>query len=165
MGSKAFPEKFDCYEADEVDEPMFVLLARDEKAPAVVRAWVLERKRQKTIAAKLLAITTGKLVAEEPDAKELEALACADAMEAWRKENEGRLLNAAERRRKVTPRKMLALLLLRIGSWTNARYDQHLRFEFGDENAEKFLRWLKSAIGVDVAAEGSKRASEQDWKE
>lgn len=157
MGSKAFPEKFDCYEAAEVDEPMFVLLARDEKAPEIVRKWVNRRYVQRSIKADSTTLAY--------DAKEKEALACADAMEEWRKENECRLLNCVERRREVTPRKMLALLLLRIGSWTNARYDQHLRFEFGDENAEKFLRWLKSAIGVDVDAEGSKRASEQDWEE
>ena len=33
MGTKNNPGQFDCYRNAEPDEPMFVLLARDERAP------------------------------------------------------------------------------------------------------------------------------------
>lgn len=36
----------------------------------------------------------------------------------------------------------LVFLLTRIGSWTNARWDQHLRERLGDEHAETVIRWL-----------------------
>jgi hypothetical protein len=37
---------------------------------------------------------------------------------------------------------MLHWLLVSIGSWTHARFDQHLRYEFGDEAADACLAWL-----------------------
>lgn len=37
----------------------------------------------------------------------------------------------------------LELLLTRIGSWTTARWDQHLRNEVGDEDANAIIAWLK----------------------
>lgn len=37
----------------------------------------------------------------------------------------------------------LAFLLTRIGSWTDARWDQHLRHEFGDEFAGPVIIALK----------------------
>jgi hypothetical protein len=40
------------------------------------------------------------------------------------------------------PEKALAWLLERIGSWSNARFDQHLRYNFGDQATEDFLTWL-----------------------
>jgi hypothetical protein len=40
------------------------------------------------------------------------------------------------------PRHMLHWLLVSIGSWTEARFDQHLRHEFGDEAADACLSWL-----------------------
>ncbi len=36
----------------------------------------------------------------------------------------------------------LNFLLTRIGSWTHARWDQHLRERFGDEHTETVIRWL-----------------------
>lgn len=39
-------------------------------------------------------------------------------------------------------REGLATVLTRIGSWTNARWDQHLRFEVGDEDADAIVAWL-----------------------
>lgn len=39
MATKMNPGKFDCYENAEPDEPMFVLLARDRHAPALVWLW------------------------------------------------------------------------------------------------------------------------------
>ena len=37
----------------------------------------------------------------------------------------------------------LRFLLSRIGSWTNARFDQHLRYEFGDEQTDEIMKWLE----------------------
>lgn len=70
MGTKNNPGKFDCYEAAEPDEPMFVLLARDMEAPLLVRIWSIFKTFQ----------------GEKSD-KVQEAIACADAMEEWRKEH------------------------------------------------------------------------------
>ena len=39
MRTKNTPGKFDCYDAAEPDEPMFVLLARDPLAPLLVEIW------------------------------------------------------------------------------------------------------------------------------
>lgn len=33
-------------------------------------------------------------------------------------------------------------LFLSIGSWTNSRWDQHLRYEYGDEKTDKIIQWL-----------------------
>lgn len=67
MGTKNNPGKFDCYENAEPDEPMFVLLARDRHAPALIRIWAERRDAE----------------GEDP-AKVNEALACARDMEEWR---------------------------------------------------------------------------------
>jgi hypothetical protein len=40
MGSKLKPGKFDCYANAEPDEPMFILLARDPRAPDAVLRWI-----------------------------------------------------------------------------------------------------------------------------
>jgi hypothetical protein len=39
MGTKKNPGTFDCYANAEDDEPMFVLLARDVRAPEVIELW------------------------------------------------------------------------------------------------------------------------------
>jgi hypothetical protein len=70
MGTKNNPGSFDCYEAAAPDEPMFVLLARDRLAPAVIRAWANRREA----------------LGEDP-IKVAEARACADQMEVWRRCN------------------------------------------------------------------------------
>lgn len=44
MATKANPGQFDCYEKAEPDEPMFVLLARDKHAPALVWLWAVLRE-------------------------------------------------------------------------------------------------------------------------
>ncbi len=41
------------------------------------------------------------------------------------------------------PSKQIAWLLTRIGSWTNARWDQHLRNEFGDVAANAAIEFLR----------------------
>lgn len=43
----------------------------------------------------------------------------------------------------------LAFLLTRIGSWTDARWDQHLRHEFGDELANVMIAALKKLSGLE----------------
>jgi hypothetical protein len=66
MGTKNRPGKFDCYNNANPDEPMFILLGRDPMAGALVREWAEWRKQM-----------------GEPVEKIAEALACADAMDAW----------------------------------------------------------------------------------
>lgn len=70
MGTKNNPGSFDCYENAEPDEPMFILLARDPHAPALVEAWATLREK------------TG----EDPR-KIQEARQCANSMKAWRAVN------------------------------------------------------------------------------
>lgn len=73
MGSKKNPGKFDCYEAAEDDEPMFVLLARDPLASALVVEWACRRA------------TRDELPLSDHDAaKVVEARQCAADMEKWR---------------------------------------------------------------------------------
>lgn len=43
MGTKLNPGNFDCYENAKPDEPMFILLARDAGAPALVEKWAQEK--------------------------------------------------------------------------------------------------------------------------
>lgn len=43
MGTKNNPGSYDCYANAEPDEPMFVLLARDQSAPDIVRMWAQYR--------------------------------------------------------------------------------------------------------------------------
>lgn len=49
----------------------------------------------------------------------------------------------------LTERQRLAVgyLLTRIGSWTSSRFDQHLRHDVGDRDADAILVWL-SAQGI-----------------
>ena len=70
MATKNNPGKFDCYENAKPDEPMFVLLARDKDAPALVDRWADKRE------------------AEGEDAEKVaEARLCADYMREWRMVN------------------------------------------------------------------------------
>lgn len=73
MATKNNPGEFDCYENAGPDEPLFVLLARDETAPATIRHWVSRRL-----------VGENNLV---DDPQIVEALQCADSMEAWRLQN------------------------------------------------------------------------------
>lgn len=76
MGTKDTPGKFDCYDAAEDDEPMFVLLARDPIAPLLVQLWANMRD--------LTASTP-----EDMD-KIAEAFGCAADMERWLLETRGK---------------------------------------------------------------------------
>ena len=72
MGTKNNPGAFDCYENAEPDEPMFVLLARDRRAPGLVEQWATRY------------IDSFAVVTDEHRAKAQEARDCANAMRAWR---------------------------------------------------------------------------------
>lgn len=79
MGTKNNPGTFDCYANALPDEPMFVLLGRDPRAPNMVRHWADRRE---------LDIEKG----ERPETDRpmvSEARTCADLMEAWRAANDG----------------------------------------------------------------------------
>lgn len=72
MGTKNNPGDYDCYETAEPDEPMFVLLARDSLAPALVEMWAAVRE----------IMGTDILQSNE-------AMACAEAMRRWHEVNRG----------------------------------------------------------------------------
>lgn len=73
IGTKLNPGAYDCFAQAEPDEPLFVLLARDATAPAIIRAWVKDR------------LASGNLSLEQSE----EALATARSMEVWFRENRG----------------------------------------------------------------------------
>lgn len=79
MGTKLQELRSGCFAAAMDDEPMFVLLARDPHAPAMVREWADARQRD---------INAGRKPASDMD-KVMEARDTADRMEAWREENDG----------------------------------------------------------------------------
>lgn len=80
MGTKLQELRDGCFAAAMDDEPMFVLLARDANAPAQVRQWADEREFD---------IRAGRKPASDMN-KVVEARACADHMEAWREDNDGK---------------------------------------------------------------------------
>ncbi len=41
------------------------------------------------------------------------------------------------------PEKTLAWILIHIGSLTSSRFDQHLRYQFGDVATNDLLEWLE----------------------
>lgn len=46
MGTKNNPGQFDCYENADPNEPMFVLLGRDQDAPGLVNRWADQREQR-----------------------------------------------------------------------------------------------------------------------
>lgn len=70
MGTKLNPGAYDCFEKAAPDEPMFVLLARDASAPALVEMWARDRERH------------GEEAGVVAEARE-----CAEQMRAWRDRN------------------------------------------------------------------------------
>ncbi len=79
MGTKLEEMRNGCFAAATDDEPMFILLARDPQAPALIRKWALERKCD---------IASGARPASDMG-KVFEAEECAKRMELWRLENDG----------------------------------------------------------------------------
>jgi hypothetical protein len=69
MGTKNKPGDFDCYAAAHPDEPMFILLGRDDDAPALVEAWADQRAARGS---------------QRDQEKAAEARKCAAAMRDWR---------------------------------------------------------------------------------
>ena len=67
MGTKNKPGAYDCYANAEPDEPMFVLLARDIRAPYVVEMWCALAEMKGTDPKKIA-----------------EARECAQKMREWR---------------------------------------------------------------------------------
>ncbi len=78
MGTKNNPGEFDCYFKAMPDEPMFILLARDNDAPLCVRTWAYYRE---------MSIALGQRPKSDL-VMVAEARACADAMERWRVDRE-----------------------------------------------------------------------------
>lgn len=74
MATKNNPGAYDCYANAAPDEPMFVLLGRDNTAPQVIRFWCQER------------IRVGKNKPGDPQITE--ALECARTMERFNAEKE-----------------------------------------------------------------------------
>ena len=86
MGTKLKPGKFDCYAKAAGDEPIFVLRAKDPRAPNLVRNWADHYLIQKQIGN---SVGNGpEPLTESQREKYLSALACADAMEEWRRKEE-----------------------------------------------------------------------------
>ena len=81
----ADPGNLDCLAKAEADEPMFILLARDPVAPAILRAWAADR---------LELANTGKLDDQTEHAHAARTIA--DAMELWREANPGKRQTAQE---------------------------------------------------------------------
>jgi hypothetical protein len=80
MGSKNEPGSFDCYHNARPDEPMFILLARDPSASAIVKWWSDAREA---------AIDRGERPESDRAVVE-EARRCAKNMMAWRAVNDGK---------------------------------------------------------------------------
>jgi hypothetical protein len=91
MGTKNSPGVFDCYANAEPDEPMFVLLARDPLAPFLVSMWSKVRMGDLEAAGAVFTKMAYDVAARyhaAPDVdKASEAMDCALAMFAWRKEH------------------------------------------------------------------------------
>lgn len=89
MGTKLKPGAFDCYDAAEDDEPMFVLLARDEDAPALIYEWARKRFRRLAEEHRGVRYPEREQHAENERVikvlrKIAEALQCAQNMRDWR---------------------------------------------------------------------------------
>jgi hypothetical protein len=79
MGTRLNPGKFDCYHLARPDEPMFVLLARDEQAPTRVEDWATARFR--ALMARAASMPEEDVRREQQ--KIAEAFQCANEMRAW----------------------------------------------------------------------------------
>ena len=79
MGTKLTELRDGCFHRAMDDEPMFVLLARDDSAVPLVMAWAQNRE---------LDIRKGKRPASDMEQVE-EARSCARRMQEWRHDNDG----------------------------------------------------------------------------
>lgn len=92
MGTKKNPGKFDCYDSAEPDEPLFVLLGRDDLAPFLVQIWAMMRAGNRHEARRtfqeLIVGPQSAVYVLKPDAeKALEATQCAYSMLEYRDKN------------------------------------------------------------------------------
>lgn len=78
MGTKNNPGEFDCYANAKPDEPMFVLLARDNSAPSIVYRWATKYMESKG---------GFENMSLEQFKKFKEARECADKMADWKRDN------------------------------------------------------------------------------
>lgn len=79
MGTKIRPGVYDCYRRALPDEPLFVLLGRDDSAPDQTRNWAHQLEQE---------LSRGLRPASD-HALVVEARSCAFAMERWRLTNPG----------------------------------------------------------------------------
>jgi hypothetical protein len=79
MGTKLQELRDGCFARAMDDEPMFVLLARDDQAPARVREWATQRRAD---------ISLGRKPSSDLEQVN-EAFQLADRMETWREANDG----------------------------------------------------------------------------
>lgn len=93
MGTKNNPGKFDCYENAKPDEPMFVLLARDDLAPHLTRLWAACKRADSIVMKSVMGELASAVGQREIDGKTIksakanEAVFCATSMEMWKKKN------------------------------------------------------------------------------
>lgn len=93
MGTKNNPAPYDCYANAEPDEPLFILLARDERAAILVEAWAcMSLGGWRAVWAIVCLFWALLRIAyrREPSAvaKVTEARYCATQMRAWRESRE-----------------------------------------------------------------------------
>lgn len=89
MATKNNPGAFDCFANAKPDEPIFILLARDELAPWVVAIWAAARDKNQAAfydAAASLFRAADKKDPADP-LKISEANGCALSMMGWKTEN------------------------------------------------------------------------------
>lgn len=88
MATKEKPGEFDCYANALPNEPMFVLLARDEVAPHIVRIWNAVRCGDTLYAMRCMNEAfeaRGFDFRDLEDPKSVEAERCAEAMLDWKR--------------------------------------------------------------------------------
>lgn len=87
MGTKLNPGKFDCYANAEPEEPIFILLARDDLAPFIVQVWAHVRNGDydKAMGALVAAERASFSKPSMDPEKFSEALGCAADMMAWKR--------------------------------------------------------------------------------
>jgi hypothetical protein len=94
MSTKNNPGEWDCYSKAEPDEPMFVLLARDESAHLLVLAWAHARmgNSQQAIHCVMTASQIGKHK-PAPDIRKInEAMDCVHRMVDWLSARQGEII-------------------------------------------------------------------------
>lgn len=93
MGTKNNPGKYDCYAKAEPDEPLFTLRGKDISAPYLVEIWTAVRRGRVMLARSILEsmlVDQGIKALVGECEKFDQALACAEAMRAWRRMLDGR---------------------------------------------------------------------------